>query len=50
MVRTRRGPFMHTRRALEHRRGESGSNVAVVSQQAENGTEGMAMQVAVARD
>ena len=41
---------MHTRRALEHRRGESGSNVAVVSQQVENGTEGLAVQTVVARD
>ncbi len=31
---------MHTRRALEHRRGENGSSVAVVSHQTENGTEG----------
>lgn len=50
MVRTRRSPFMHTRSALEHRLGESDGNVAVVSQQAANGTEGVAGQIAVADD
>jgi len=41
---------MNTRRALEHRRGESDNGDVVVSHGAENGTEGMAMQVAVTRD
>jgi hypothetical protein len=35
---------------LEHRRGESDSSVAVVSQGAENGTEGVAVHIAVAYD
>jgi hypothetical protein len=36
--------------ALEHRRGESDSSVAVVSREAENGTEGVVVQIAVAHD